>query len=721
MATDQKHLRKAMKDGLVESSVTKVVVQGEARVGKSSLKCLLVSKRYTDDTSTSCIESPCVAVRCYGHTGKYWEEIDEEEMGIKVIAAVQSDAVKKSESNIEEINLDHTDSSNAKKNSFKATEKVIQQEDGTPYKDEQPQNVSLKNDGQSIDTVSDDSSSAAVISHNVPVTIELTSDSNEKDAVVRVRKFYKKCKKNQKKGSSLNGRRWLFFIDSGGQIQFQKLLPAFMPYASVLLLVVSLAKNLSNSASTLMQLPERKINVEQHSLSVIEVLKQLLSAIASSAQQYRSLIAEDPLLSKCITPPSDKLQVLPVATHRDEFDEESIESIDDKRKQLKQVFKLHSTCEIIGHEGRIFLHEIDGREARLDSHNELSNPSLEKIVKTLDDNAYQIKVPLKWYCFGVLLYDVAKEGCGVLSLSYCQELGEQLKVGLSPEESLSAIKFLSFLNKLLYYPESPASDLVFVNLESLIDILRDLVIFVSDARSDATYLLPTHEALVCHGQLSIEILKAASKCSGKISKFFPDFEVKLLGLFEYLLIAAKMPDEGCFLMPALLPIKDVSDVNPFPNTIPLLLYFKNTVPMGLFCAVIVHLLSNKESPWIIVEQSNFSNYFTLRHRGYLLGSIILVEQLDCIVLYCEVVRDYIAARDAIEEAITVAMSKHKLSENEKPVRAFYCSCGRGKRHAAEATWFEPEHRYISTCTIDYKSLDLLSECRSWLFAESKFV
>ena len=89
------------------------------------------------------------------------------------------------------------------------------------------------------------------------------------------------------------------------------------------------------------------------------------------------------------------------------------------------------------------------------------------------NNACQINVPLKWYCFGVLLYDVAKEGCDVRSLSYCQELGQQLKVGLSPEESLSAINFFSFFNKLLYYRESPASDLMFVNLESLIDILRD--------------------------------------------------------------------------------------------------------------------------------------------------------------------------------------------------------------------------------------------------------
>ena len=708
-----------MKDGLVESFVTKAVVQGEARVGKTSLKCLLVSKRYTDDRSTSCIESPCVAVRCFGHTGKYWEEIDEEEMGIKVIAAVQSDAVKKSESNIEEMDLDHANSSNARKNSSKTTKKVIQQEDGTSGKNG-PQNDHSRNDGQSIDTVSDNSSSSAVISHNVPVTIELTSDSNEKDAVVRVRKFYKKCKKNQKKGTSLNGRHWLYFIDCGGQIQFQKLLPAFMPYASVLLLVVSLAKNLSDPASTLMQLLDKEINVGQHSLSVIEVLKQLLSAIASSAQQYRSLIADD-VLSECITPPSDKLKIVPVATYHDQHNEMQMESIDSKIEQLKHVFELQNTCEVIGDRGRIVLHEIDGRKAQeIGSNDSEINPNLEKIINVLDNNAYQIKVPLKWYCFGVLLHDVAKESCGVLKLTYCQDLGRELKVGLSPEESLSAIKFLSFLNKLLYYPDSPVSDLVFVNLESLIDILKDLVVFICDARPESKRLLPPYAALVSKGQLSIEIVKTASSRCDQISKLFPGFEMKLLGLFEYLLIAAKMPDEGCFLMPALLPIKDVSDVNPFPNTIPLLLYFKNTVPMGLFCAAIVHLLSIKESPWIIVEQSNFSNYFTLRHRGYLLGSIILVEQLDCIVLYCEVERDYIAVRDAIEEAITVAMSKHKLSENEKPVRAFYCSCGRGKRHAAEATWFKPEHQYISTCTIDYKSLELLSECKNWLFAESKF-
>ena len=709
-----------MEDGLVESSVTKTVVQGEARVGKSSVKSLLVSEPYTDNTSTNLIESPCVAVRCYGHTGKYWERIDEEEMGIKVIAAVQSDAVKKLECHpsVDEMDLGQEPKEREPVVKKKSTnsKQISQHSDGKASKPES-RNESVK-DSQSMD----DNSSSSAVTPDAPVTIEFSS---EKDAVVRVRKFYQKCKKSQKEGTSLRGRRWLYFIDSGGQIQFQKLLPAFMPYASVLLLVVNLSKNLTDPSSTAMQLPEGEISVGQCSLSVAEILKQLLSAIASSTQRYRSLIADDPALSKCITPPSDKLKVLPVATHRDKYEEALMngkESIDDKREIINKILHRHETCEIVGHGGRIYLYEVDGCKARDKVFENLQPDSdLYKIAQVLEDNAYQIKVPLKWYCFGVLLHDVAKEGSGVLSLSYCQELGQQLKVNLSPEESLSAIKFLSFLNKLLFYPDSPAGDLVFVNIESLINILRDLLVFVYDAHSDAKFLLPDQKALVCKGHLSIEILKKASKSCNKISEAFSNFDKKLLGLFKYLLIATQLeqPEEDTFFMPALLPIMDVSGINPYHNTTPLLLYFeRRAIPMGLFCAVIVHLLSHKESPWKVVEESNFSNYFTLSRPGYLEGRLILVEQLDCIALFCKLTNDYILARDAVEEAVDVAMSKHKLSTCEKPKRGFYCPCGKG-RHAAQAIWLIPQQRYILSCTIDDESQDFPNDCWNWLHLRSK--
>ena len=685
-----------MEHCFVESFVTKTVVQGEAQVDKSSVKSLLVSEPYTHETSTNCIEPPCVAVKCYGQTGNYWEQIDEEEMGIKVIAAVQSGAVQR-------LSL--------RKRSSKPTKKVRQHSEGKASKPK-----SQNEDSQSTD---DDSSSSAV-TPDAPITIELSS---EKDAVVRVREFYEKCKESQKEGTSLHGRRWLYFIDSGGQIQFQKLLPAFMPYASVLLLVVNLSKNLNDPSSTAMQLPEREINISKCSLSVIEILKQLLSAIASSTQRYRSLIAGDTFPSKHIN--SGMLKVLPVATYHVKYEEALMngkESIVDKEVKLNEIFDHHETCEIVGQEGRIYLYEVDGRKARNEVFENLQPGSdLYKIAQALEDNAYQIKVPLKWYCFGVLLHDVAKEGCGVLSLSYCQELGQLLKVNLSPEESLSAIKFLSFLNKLLFYPGSPAGDLVFVNMESLINILRELLAFVCKAHSDPKLLLPDEKALVCKGHLSTKTLKKVSESCNKISKAFSYFDAKLLGLFEYLLIATPLPETRTFFMPALLPIMDVSDINPYHNTTPLLLYFESAIPMGLFSEVIVHLLSHKEAPWKVIEESNFSNYFTLKCPDLLERSIILVEQVNCITLHCKAADDYLPARDAVEEAVDVAMSKHKLSSCKKPKRAFYCPCGKG-RHAAVVSWLEARNFHVFHCTIDshnvYKSQEV-PDCLSWLDQTNK--
>ena len=232
---------------------------------------------------------------------------------------------------------------------------------------------------------------------------------------------------------------------------------------------------------------------------------------------------------------------------------------------------------------------------------------------------------------------------------------------------MSAIKFQSLLNKLLYFPDSPADDLVFVKLESLINIISDLVVFVCDAHRSKMYTLSLEgKALAAKGQLSVDILKIVSKCYNDISKSFVSFDCKLLGLFENLLIAAQLPS-GHLLMPALLPIKEVSDINPFPTTIPLLLYFEKALPIGLFCAVIVRLLSCKDCSWTVdAAQTNYSNYFKLHCAEFLVGSVVLVEQLDSIVLYCSSRDDYTLARNAVEEAVSVAMSKHKLSPHDKP-------------------------------------------------------
>ena len=83
-----------------------------------------------------------------------------------------------------------------------------------------------------------------------------------------------------------------------------------------------------------------------------------------------------------------------------------------------------------------------------------------------------------------------------------------------------------------------------------------------------------------------------------IQKSFPHFVKQLLAIFQHVFIAVKVKNnEDQFFIPALLPVCDTTDINPFPKSTipPMLFYFKKGLPMGLFCSIIVHLLSGQWS------------------------------------------------------------------------------------------------------------------------------
>ena len=197
--------------------------------------------------------------------------------------------------------------------------------------------------------------------------------------------------------------------------------------------------------------------------------------------------------------------------------------------------------------------------------------------------------------------------------------------------------------------------------------------------------------LVSKGKLTIEImikvcqdvLNNKKDSNGAPSDFQhlrsqyknPQFEVKLLKLFQELLIAAQLSHNEYFI-PALLPLKDVpphihSNTDSSPP--PLLFCFENAVPMGHFCAVIVHLLSHPRVKWGLSDsKTNYSNYFALECAIDSTVKIILVEQVDYIELHCDKKEYQGIARESVRKAITSAKEKHKLSID--PKNGFYCSC-----------------------------------------------
>ena len=92
--------------------VSTAIVQGEARVGKTCLKSLILSLPY-DEVSTSCIEAPRIAYgnfsvdRYAGTDGKGWKLVTDDKMDDKIIAELQ-DRVCELANNEEILNMTPT-------------------------------------------------------------------------------------------------------------------------------------------------------------------------------------------------------------------------------------------------------------------------------------------------------------------------------------------------------------------------------------------------------------------------------------------------------------------------------------------------------------------------------------------------------------------------------------------------------------------------------------
>ena len=620
-----------MKDGFVKSHITKAVIQGAARAGKTSLKSLILSLPYKE-LSTPCIEAPDIAVGTlsidrFGESGKCWTCVNDQDMEEKILAELQMIALK--------------------------------EEPPSTISPKIPSSVAsarLNEDDQEI------SQNDINVGSEFPVTPGQTEDVEK--AVALIQELYHRCSKGIKAQELSLHERWLYFTDCGGQIQFQKLLPAFLPCASALMLVINLAEDLSGPASTEMCLETGQINVSEHSPKVEEMLKQLLIMVNSSSQQQKAIIQNDRILSRYITPP-DSLSIMAIATHRDEYDGNT-ESIEDKEEKLTNILKSVDGKICYRNKAQFkILHEVDGRKAK---QGNFDDPVVEEIALKLREQAYIVKVPLKWHCFQTLIKKAALNRCGVLNMSLCKFFGH--KLGMSDEEVVSAIKFFHILNSMLYYPDSGADDVVFANLHCLIDIINELMVTICNARNVNKYPNLDIKLLAMEGIATIDFIKKMETCSN-ILKSFPQFVEKLLAIFQHLLIAVKVENnEDQFFIPALLPVCDTTDINPFPKSTipPMLFYFKKGLPMGLFCSIIVHLLSHK---WSIIRNRNALNYsnFMIIQPLQRIGKFAIMETPYYIQLLSEIPDDIEKVRCAIHESVEAA-----VKGNVKPEPGFFCPC-----------------------------------------------
>ena len=677
--------------------VSTAIVQGEARVGKTCLKSLILSLPY-NEVSTSCIEAPRIAYygnfsidHYAGTDGKGWKLVTDDKMDDKIVAELQ-DRVRAVANNEEILNMTPATVNTPITEIEAQNPQELPQEISSPTLSQKEitasshaESESIQSDQPSTDTHQPEHTNTETKKNE---TENMETENMETDLVQKFNAL-EFCTKKSKEPGFYRDREWLYFIDSGGQIQFQKLLLAFMPCTTSLILVVNLSKKLSDPPSTSMQLSDETIDTDKCTLSVEDVLKQVLSAVASNARKLRLQFKGIRGIKNYI-PKEEKLNVISVGTHRDELEKigncekvkENIEEMKDKLYAL--LSSLDDICDFESSKHNLRFYDVNGAEAKEEPSLSKPLPEITEISESLTRGAYEINVPLRWHFFGVILRKESMKSEGILKKSSCEVYGESLD--MSAEDVDNALKFFHTLKMIFYYHESPAKDIVFVKLDSLIDIIRDLVIHVCKFRNKKRALRKERK-LLYNSFLSQETLEsfdsykkvAARICENDLEKKFSE---KLLGLFEHLEIAVELENKN-FLMPALLP---VSDLQHLPSTVPLLFYFRTAVPMGLYCAVIVHLLSIRApgNKWRITSKcGNYSNYFNLE-RDFGAGlslKVVLVEQLNCIEVYCDDKDERHKVTNDVERAIGEVMKKKKI-DYEMPQQGFYCPCGIETKHTA---------------------------------------
>uniref|UniRef100_A0A1X7TIW7 Death domain-containing protein n=1 Tax=Amphimedon queenslandica TaxID=400682 RepID=A0A1X7TIW7_AMPQE len=618
-----RHYREALKTK-VTCHLTKAVVQGEARVGKTVFRSLLLDEKYIK--ASTGIAEPRVGIHRYRRheshdTGKQYELLNVTELEKIVKNALKKDAFEKS----------------------------IR----SPVENE----VSAGNDGNKSRDVANETPNQAIdglVAGNETTdgdrALGKASSDENKSLQSIVEKVFEGVQKCSGEENGLEGARWLYLIDTGGQIAFQKLLPIFMPFAQVLILVVNISKELSSQSNGVMHIKgEDYSDGSPYNLPVEESLKQIISSIASGMKHFRDSYKDHEVLHDLVP---KKLEILTIGTHRDKCssDKHAAESKHAMAKKLAEIIYANDG-QSVKDSGEVKVYEIDGRIA------EITVESRRETNATTEKREFDDKV---------------EQGCGILQYSTCKSLGEELK--LSEDEVLESLNFLHQINSIIYYHDSKAcSDLVFVNIGSLIGILKELVVHAYKVHSKKEiYTIDKHG--IIKGMLSeSEFKKICNKQLNPIEKELKDNDIatKLLKLFVELSIATPIDDK--YFIPALLPVRDVTDINPFKDREPLLFYFEKATPMGLFCSVITRLLSSPCYKIASIE-SNFSNYIELRYRteGVKSFYIVLVEQINCIEAHCQKQRGEGIVREDVKEAISFAAQKHHLINS--PDLRFYCLC-----------------------------------------------
>ena len=494
--------------------------------------------------------------------------------------------------------------------------------------------------------------------------------------------------KPKRKRSTMNKIHLIYFVDTGGQPQFQEILPNFVR-SSINFLVHKLSEELDDC-------PQFEYSLNGNKYTIPEVLR--VSNMSIITQSVRSVCSS--IRSEQCDQRSPTVAIL--GTFKDKLtaqcggDTVSMEEIiknkgnSIERRLQNYVGQGARKCSLMKCTRDSCIFPVDASKEGWNPNSEVIK-SLRNEVHAYGDKVQLKGIPLSYFVFLQNLKEFSKrQHMPFLDKSTLEQIIEQSHISLGVAQIEEALNLFADVNIILYFPSSSMlSNLVFVDPNFLHERVTEIIV----ASFDCFDFSATDNNFKNTGIITDLLLDTIPSLS---FTGYPSFTRQMfLSLLQDLFIIAKLK-MGHYFMPCVLKLEDLESLSPeIKNSMddiemhmnyndvsgPLIISFGDKIsPRGLFCAMVAKLSRN--FGWKLNEGSN-----AVRCRNMIefnvydnacpapLGTALLCDKPTHLEVYttCEKVH-CCNIRKAVLSSLYAAGSSLKYSLTAIDVHAgFYCN------------------------------------------------
>ena len=338
----------------------------------------------------------------------------------------------------------------------------------------------------------------------------------------------------EKLHTSLEDATTIHFIDTGGQPEFQEILPALLSGHSISMLLFKLHEKLKQRYQV--EYVSRDGTTSEPYMATYTVEEVIFQSLATVACYGSDMTKADPIHSGSVA--------LLVGTHKDLASEDDIQAAEESLKEkIENAQYFEKSIVHYPFPGKLIF-PIDNNKAA----------DVQHLRKILEDIIYKRfprqSLPSPWLLFEIAL---RKAGVKILTMKECQKIAKCYGI-TSKEELEKALQFLHCMGMDRYYPEvEEVRNLIICDLQILFDAITDLIVHTFTFKKAGQ---ANKQRFQKTGRFSLQEFQQLATQKSSNDLLPPE---KLVKLLEYLHILVSIPEADEYFMPCVLRTEDLDD------------------------------------------------------------------------------------------------------------------------------------------------------------------